>query len=217
MNPYFKAHQILLLCGFLAGLLALKKSRILLPVTIIFIVTAVSELTGFFTTKYYRNNLPEFHVLNFLLIPLTAWFFYIHLESPVFKKWVRWLAAAAMAFAVFNTILNGFKSFPENALKVSSCAVLVMATFLFIELMDRPAKENIFKNPVFIVTLAMIWVNLTSFVFWLLFSYFADHHIPGKPLTLLHYVSNYVYYGLMLIAQIFTYTSIKYHGKATIA
>ena len=199
-------YLIIIAAGFIFGMTQFRRLGKIKPVVILLGVTLVSEITSRLLAYTIRNSNPVYHFLNPLQVLLWGVFFYTVISNKKIHKAVPYVTAALVIFSVMNTLFwEGLKTFPGNFLNVETLFLFVGGFMLFIEMLDYPSSVNLFKQPVFIIGVSLIWFNMISFIFFLLFRTFLDNNISVVSLKTIHYISNILYYGLLLTAVSFNY------------
>ncbi len=204
----------ILLTGFVCGLINYRKKRQLRPVTILLGLTMIAELSSYYMAIVYRNNMPVPHVFNPMQMVIWAVFFYNALDDGRMKQAVVWIGSAMLVFTLVNSFfLQPIKTFPDNFLKLETMVFVLWGAFLFIQQLDSPGQVSIFKDPLFVTSVAVLWFNLISFLFFLLYAYMVKHKLSAGTLQKIHTYSNYVYYLLLLTAILLPQKQIKNAGK----
>jgi len=171
------------------------------PVVILLALTLCSETISRVLAFKVHNNNYVYHFFNPIQAIVWGWFFYINLEGRV-KKTVVPLLVLLILFGVFNTIyLQGLTVFPANFLRFETVLLLFWSFALFTAFLDRPSREHIFSSSLFVACVAVMWFNLTSFLFFQLFNFYIAQHIPTDAIRNINYFSNYTYYSLLLVAM----------------
>lgn len=179
--------------------------RRLRPVVFYLGIILTSELLSFFMAKYYRTNMPVYHLLTPVHFIALGLFFYQNIEHQKIKKAVIILMAATLLFSVVNSsFFQPVDTFPSHVTNLLPLLYIAWAAWLFMQQLELPARENIFKNPVFIVSVAVLWFNIISFLFFLLYDFMAEYKLNLKIISNIHYFSNIVYYLLLCTAMFFS-------------
>ncbi len=204
----------ILLTGFVCGLINYRRKVQLRPVIILLGVTLCAELSSYYMAIVYRNNMPVSHVFNPIQLSIWAVFFYRVFEDARMKKAIVWISIAMIIFALLNSFfLQTIKTFPDNFLKLETMLFVLLGASLFIQQLDSPGNVSIFKDSLFVTSVAVLWFNLISFVFFLLYAYMIKHQLPAGTLRTIHQYSNYIYYLLLLIAIILPQKHLQNAGK----
>ncbi|MES2894023.1 MAG: hypothetical protein V4725_18530 [Bacteroidota bacterium] len=205
---------LILAVGFICGLFHYKRKKNLRPVIVLLGVTLVSEMLSYYLAKYYRNNMPLAHVFNPIQLCFWSVFFYRAIDDGRIKRLILWVTMSMLLFATLNSIfLQPLNTFPGNFIQVETMLLILLGSYLFILRLDAPSELSIFKDPMFITAIALIWFNLVSFLFFLLYAYMAKHNLPVRTLRTIHLFSNYVYYLLLLLAILLPQKKLQDAGK----
>jgi hypothetical protein len=190
--------------GFLIGLYGLKFNKAILPIVCLLWLTFLNDALLYDVDLVYI--LQDFHFYNPIQFLLLGWFFYQAFEDIKLKKIVPYILGIAVCFAVVNVIfLQPMTEYPSNFIILENSLLIIGATFLFIEKLDAPAKQNVFRDPVFIISVAILCFNIFSFIYFLLTNYFSKHKIDqfGSIYRIL-YFANIIYYALIVLAISFS-------------
>jgi hypothetical protein len=210
----FLSFLAILALGFITGLVNYKRKPTLRPVVVLLGVTLLSEICSYLLAKYYRNNMPLAHFFNPVQMLIWAYFFYNNFREGYMKNTVKWVVAGMLIFAACNTLFfQPLKTFPDNFIKLETMLFIVWAAYLFIQQLDIPAEINIFKSSLFIVSVAVLWFNLMSFLFFLLYAYMVSYGLSTTNINTMHYFSNYFYYILLFIAVALPQKNISNAGR----
>jgi hypothetical protein len=201
---------LIILAGFINGLFHHRFNTVTRPIIILLGVTFVIELSGYFFAKYLRNNSPVYHLFNPIQAGLQGWFFYIASDRKMVKKVVLSSSIGLILFSLVYSLVYGIMRFPGFFLIPETLVLITWGSLLFIQMLDMPAGQNIFKNPVFIIATAVIWFNLFSFIFFLLYNYLVKNNLSTDSLRMIHFFSNYIYYILLFIAISLTRSDNKH-------
>jgi hypothetical protein len=204
----------ILLTGFVCGLIRYRRKVQLRPVIILLGVTLAAELSSYYMAIMYRNNMPVSHFFNPVQMIIWAVFFYSVIEDPRIKKAIVWITTAMLVFAVTNSFfLQPIKTFPDNFLKLETMLFVLWGAALFIQQLDSESDVSIFKDSLFVTSVAVLWFNLISFLFFLLYAYMIKHKLPTVTLRTIHQYSNYVYYLLLLTAILLPQKQVQNAGR----
>lgn len=200
------------LLGFLIGLYGFRFNRVMLPISCLLWLTFFNQQL-IYNVDWY---LADFHLFNPVQFLFLGWFFYRAFDDVKLKKIVLYVLGGSMIFAIINGIfLQPLSEYPSNFIIVENLLLIIGATFLFIEKLDSPAKENIFKSPVFIVTIAILSFNIFSFVYFLLVSYFNKHKIDEfSSIIRILFFANIIYYSLLIVGLLFSIKKTKQVAKS---
>ena len=197
--------------GYLIGCLIYKKYKSLRPIAYLMLLTIVRNQFSSYEGMYIRNLKIVDHFNSPIQMIFLGWFFYLNFETVVVKKYVPYVVTGALVFAVINTVLwQGWSVYPSNFMILETLILIIWAIILFIEKLDAPASVNIFKDPVFITTTAILCFNVFSFIYFLLNNYFTKHNIyMFNSIVNILYFSNFIYYALLVTAFIYSYKLVK--------
>lgn len=201
--------------GIITGIVKYNKNnKVMLPVIVLLGVTLAAEIISFFMAKIYRNNMPGYHIFNPLQLGIWAYFFYSAIEDEKFKKSIPWTMAGMLLFAVINTLFfQPLKTLPDNFMRVATLINIIWAGLLFMQLLDAPGRENIFKNPLFIVAVAVMWFNIISSFYFILYGFMVKYKLSTLYVHQIHGFSNLVYYILFFVAMLLLKPSLNHVRK----
>lgn len=202
MTTYFIVYLAIIACGFLVGISFFRKrANKIWPLTLYLAVVFTLEILSHYMALIYQNNMPGFHFSIPVYFLIIGTFFYRTITDEKIKRSIPWTIGALILFSVVNAVFfQPLNSFPDNVSKGTSFFYIVWAAVLFVQHLDLSSEENIFKNPVFIIAIAILWFNIISLSFFLLYPFMTKHNLPSKSVYMIHYFSNYVYYLLLLLS-----------------
>lgn len=215
MTIYFILYLIIIGSGFAVGISFLKKSSgAIRPIIIYLGLVLVLEISSHYMAVIYKNNMPGFHISMPLYFMIIGIFFYNNIVDDRVRKSIPWTIAGLIIFAIVNAVFfQPINSFPDNVSKGTTFFYIAWAGFLFIQLLDNASSENIFKNPVFVAAIAMMWFNIISLSFFLLYPFMIRHKLPSYSVYNIHFFSNYVYYLLLLLSISLAKVQAKHDRK----
>jgi len=197
----FIVYLFIIAIGFVIGVINFKGNKQFRPIVILLGSTLISEIASRVLAYQIRNSNPAYHFFTPIQILLWAIFFLLVITNQKVKMIIFFCSSLLILFSIINTLFwQGLKIFPENVLRIQTIFMIFCSMCLFIEMMDRPSGENIFKNPFFIITIGVLWFNLLSFIFFQSHNFFLKNKIPAYSLRTIQYISNYVYYLIILVA-----------------
>ncbi len=189
--------------GFVAGVSRNFKKPTIAPIVLLLAITLLSETLSKLLAVTIHNNSYGYHFFHPIQLMLWGVFFYRNSSNPRWKTIIVRLSFLFIICSMLSSFLwQKIQVFPGDIIKFETLLLLLWAFHLFLEFLDKPTGENIFINPVFILTIAVIWFNLISFLFFDFFNFFLTSKIPTSSLRAVHYFSNYVYYLLLFIAML---------------
>lgn len=192
--------------GYAVGVWTWHKAINLRAIPLLLLVTFVAQMFMHYWAVTYKNNALIAHIFNPIQFTFLMLFFYQNLKGRLEKKAMFYLAAVMLLYGLTNTFfLQDTKTFPSNFLIVSNLLLILLSVNLFLQKLDSVStKVNIFKEPVFLISLGILTFNIFSFIFFLLNNYMMDNNISSKNLFYTLLFSNILYYSLLLIALIFS-------------
>ncbi|RYY69132.1 MAG: hypothetical protein EOO13_10395 [Chitinophagaceae bacterium] len=201
----FGIYLVIIAAGFLTGSLFYRKqNKNILPVIVILGYTMVSQTASLLAAAIIRNNLPIEHMYSVVSTALWGWFFFTNIQGSSTKSLIKWVTAALVVFFLINAFfIQGLDSFPDNAMKLATAFNLIWGFVLFIQQLDLPAGENVFRNPIFLVAIGLVWFNIISSFYFFLKVFLTKYNILPDKIDMLHTISNYLYYIIFLTAMIF--------------
>ena len=195
----------ILVTGFITGSIFYKKdNKKILPVIILLGYTFLSQTGSVLAAKIIRNNIPNEHLYALVSNCLWGWFFYINIEGLRTKAIIKWFTIGCVVFAVVNVLfLQTINKFPDNMMKLNTLSNLVWGAVLLIQLLDLPARQNVFQNPFFLVAVGLVWFNIISSFYFFLTVFLTKYQIFPSLLNIIHLISNYVFYLILFTAMFF--------------
>lgn len=194
-------YLLIILTGLVTGILYAKNQKSLRPVVILLGVTIISEISSRILAHTIKNSNPPYHFLSPLQCILWGFFFYFEFEKIKIKKLSLYFCIAIAIFSIFNSlVLQTLLKYPDNILKIQSFVFIVFGFLLFIEKLDYTSNKNIFKNSGFILSIAIIWFYLISFIFNNFYTYSLQIKLKDT-MRLINYVSNYLFYSLIAVSM----------------
>lgn len=202
---HFMTFFVIVAAAFITGCINYRKiDRKIIPVIIILGYTLVSQTTSYFLAKSVRNNVPLDHIYVPVSLVMWGWFYYQCIDDSKSKMIIKWATPLLIIFSVINTLfIQHINVVPDNIMKLATLFNLIWGSVLLIQLLDLPTGENVFKNPFFLVALALVWFNTISSFYFFLGSFLSRHKIYPSFIFSLHYYSNYVYYLILFTAMVF--------------
>lgn len=213
IKPEFLIYLLILLSGAILGTFIYKGSPKLRPVIVLLAVTFCSEVLGRVLAYTIKSSNPVYHFFTPIQIFLWSDFYLRVLSGNRARKIVVTFSIVLFLFAIINTVfIQGLRQWPDNLLMVETIVLFFFASSLFKQELEQPSSVNLFTSPVFIISIASIWFNLTYFITFQFWDFFVKNDIPNQSLRLISYFSNYLYYLLILTALIL---EIRKRGRST--
>lgn len=198
---HYQIYILLIGAGFVTGWYRFRQERSIQPVVWLLGLTCCSEMLCKILALTIKHNLPVYHI--YLPVQLTLWavFFYRNMHSAwrrtVFPLWLL-----LFCFALLNSWkIQPLHTFPGNFTRLESIVFLFWSFCFFMELLDLPARENVFRKSTFIICVAVMWFNLVSYLFFELFNDYMSSPQLLRSIWKIHLFSNYTYYSLLLAAM----------------
>lgn len=196
--------------GAAIGLFKYKRLESEKPVAILLVLTFFSETLSRIFAFYFINSSPVYHFLDPLQSILWGIFFFLSIKSRIKKKVIFAFSILLTLYAIFDSFfVENILKFPDIFLTIQSIALICFGFVLFFEKLDSPANDNIFKDSVFLISLSVIWFYLISFLFFDFHEFSLSKKISQITLRTINYISNYVYYLLLIVALILKIISFK--------
>ena len=205
---YYVIHSVylsIIAAAFITGSIYYRKRHPeVLPVIIILGYTLLSQSASFYAAIRFRNNLPVDHVFMWVSTALWGWFYYRNIEGDAFRRLIKIITPILCILFVVNTFfIQGFNSFPGNPMKIVTLFNPVWGAVLLVQKLDLPAGENVFKNPIFVIAIGLVWFNIISSLYFFLWGFLAKYKVDSTIIYTIHIISNYVYYLLFLVSMLF--------------
>jgi hypothetical protein len=206
LKSEFVVYLVIILVAFILGVLRFKSQRVLKPIVILMGLTFVSECISRVLAFRIRNSNPPYHFLTPLQFYLWGVFFFHSIKSPAIKRFAyRACIAAALVSFLASVIFLGVMSYPTYNMLMQNFLFTALGFMLFMDKLDESVHKNIFLNPEFILSVSLVWFNLISFVFIAFHDLMLQRLMLGPYMRLINYVSNYVFYLLILYGISLTY------------
>lgn len=213
ISTEFIVYLLILLAGTILGSFTYKSSPKLRPVIVLLGITFISEIISRILAYTIKNSNPGYHFFTPVQIYLWSDFYLRVLTSGRSRKLVIILAVALLSFAIINAVFfQGLKQYPDTLLLFETIVLFFFASTLFKQELEQPSSINLFTSPVFLIATASIWFNLTNFIIFQFWDFFVKNQVPNDTLRLLNYISNYLYY-LMILTALFL--EIRKRGRST--
>ena len=192
--------------GYGLGVWDWHKAKNLRAIPILLLLTFVAQMFMYYWAVTYKNNALIAHIFNPIQFTLLMVFFNQNFKERWERNASLYLAGAMLIYGLINTLfLQNTKTFPSNFLVVSNLLLIILSINLFLQKLDTVStKVNIFKEPVFLIAIAILCFNVFSFIFFLLKNYLFDKNISSNDLTFILLFANLLYYTLLLMALIFS-------------
>jgi hypothetical protein len=91
--------------------------------------------------------------------------------------------------------------------------MIAWSAVLMIQMLDATGSQNLFKEPIFLINIAILWFNLFSFAYFALRNYMRAQNISTTALSQILLTANYVFYSIVLLAMIFNFIQNKHESR----
>lgn len=200
-SPEFLTYIIIIGIGLTIGMLNYSNSGSFNFITILLGITLVCEIVSRILAYRIANSSPPYHFLIPIQSLMWGAFFAAQFKAGWKRKFAVYVCGLLLLLSIANTLfLQGIYKFPDNVLKIQTFGFITIGFFLFTEKLDDSLGRNIFKDPVFLLAVAIIWFNLISFLFFNFHGFLLKNLVPRNTLRIINYTSNYVYYTIILIS-----------------
>lgn len=199
----FLGYLIIIFLGFVAGISGMKRRRSFVPIVILLEVTFICEFFSRIYAYCLENSNPVYHLLSPFQVLLIGAFFRMEFTTRGNKKVTFWLCTCLIVMSLLNSMfVQSIFKFPDNTLRVQSACFIALGFLLVAQKIDEPSKNNILKDPVFMVAVGVIWFNLISFIFFNFHQALVKNILSLDLMRIINYVSNYVFYLILLYSAI---------------
>jgi hypothetical protein len=214
MQPYYLFYLLLIGTSFLLGLIPLQQKKKISPAVWLLGCTLLNEIISWLAGKYYRNNFPVYHVSVPILTGIWALFYYRNITSQQAKNLVVWSYVIFLLLAIINSLfIQSILQFPGTVFTCLNLLMIAWSAVLMIQMLDAPGNQNIFKEPVFLINIAILWFNLFSFAHFALRNYMIAQNNSTTALNQILLIANYVFYSIILLAMIFNFIQNKHESR----
>jgi hypothetical protein len=133
---------------------------------------------------------------------LYAMFFYEVMDKNQIGKLLLYVAMVIMAFSIVNAIwFEPLKTYPSYVYIIKTIYLFIGGCIMLLQFLDLSTKERLFETPSFLVALSIVWFNSVSSLFFFLTPLLTRYEIKTTFIRELHFYSNFVHYGLFLVAM----------------
>lgn len=202
---YYIIYHTILLSAVIAGWINYRKAvRPMLFLVILITYTSLSQAVSYWAAVVYRNNIAVDNVYSPVSVLLYGLFFY---EVIINEKWRRvmlYLAMAIFVFAIINIIwIEPIHTKSANLFQLKTIYLFAGGAILLLQQIDLPGDKFVFKDPVFLSGLTLVWFNTISSIYFYFSKFIAEYKIKVPFLTYVHFFSNYVHYLIFFLAMIY--------------
>lgn len=202
MSNSFLIYIIIIALGVVAGSIKFRYLPVYLRfLTVLLAGTLVSELISRQLIHTTNNSNPVYHVYSLLEICIVCLLLRSITKRERTKRLCITVFLMVFIFSVINSLfIQGFMMFNSNADIVKSPVAVFFSFFILIEKLHDPVKTRFLIESDLLILIAILWFNITSFFFFMAHNYLVSNHVSTIGLGRIHYISNLVYYGLLLLS-----------------
>jgi hypothetical protein len=199
-----------ILSGIVVGIFRYQKlSEPLRLVTILLLITFISEAIGRVLAWSIRNSSPVYHFYSPLECLLLLLIFSRLTRRKSNKYIIKYTFVGLILWSVLNSLfLQGFYEFNSNIDIIKMPATFCIASIIVFEMLEPSEQDNSIFTSEMIIIISVLWFNIAAFIFYVSYNYLLKSGVDKKTLNLVHFVSNIVYYLLLLVA-VSTYKAKK--------
>lgn len=191
-------HFAIIISGFVYGLFFFNRNRKIKPIVILLGATLYYEIISR-DLNYTRGDwvLPYY---LFALTEVSLWtiFFVLTIRNRIVCYIIILSGISFFMFLIIDFFSFKAGVFPTRVGRMESLLLVFGGIALFIEVLDMPTNANIFANPIFLITVAVIWFNVVSL--FVLQLHGVNITFQKLSITDLYFVPSCFFYSLILIA-----------------
>jgi hypothetical protein len=166
-------------------------------------LTIINEGVAYWAALVYRNNWLVYQVYNFFSIGLYAGLFYESIQHPKLRRIILYSGFGIMLFWIVNFIwIEPLFSPSKNIYRIMTMYFFAGACVLLFQQLELPGKVKLFKEPLFLIALSLVWFNTVSSLFFFFIPVFSKHRLGSNLLYDLHFFSALVHYSIFLWAML---------------
>lgn len=174
----------------------------------------IGEVANYIMAKYLKNNMPGYHIGIPIELLILMLFFYRNIDNEKIYRFIPGITVILIFSSIINTLFfQPLKTLPDNISTVFPIIIIVFTAYLFFEKLETNGQEDIFKDPAFLATIALLWFNIISFLFFLFYPFLTRQKISTVAISKIHYISNIVFYLILFYAMIVNFNSKKHVTK----
>jgi hypothetical protein len=211
----FGIYLSILLTGAIAGFIHYRKLEPEFKIiTILLLITLISESITRVLAVTIRNTSPVYHFYSPIEYIGWALAFYYLAISFTLKRLILFSIVVFVILSVLNSLfLQTWLMLNSNADLMKTLLTSTFSFFVLLEQIKQSAKSRKLLNAHIILILAVLWFNLQSFFFFAFHNYFLSKKVKMLYMYDIHYVSNIIYYILIVVAIV---KSAKSHGRTSL-
>jgi hypothetical protein len=196
MTLVFSIYLLILTIITLNGIVRFNKLTVPFKVlTVLMLITLISEITSRILVARIRNSNPPYHILVILEFAATAFIYSRLITGWRLHKLVLLSIIPFTILSVANTLfVQNFLSFPSLPIMLSYIIFIAFALILFIQMLDSPKEITIFKQSVFWFNSAILIYSVTVPICFGVLNYMTRHHLNNALLGDLLLYFTLIYY-----------------------
>lgn len=161
MDSRYLLYLVLLLSACVFGLTLFKRQGLQFRLlacyfALIFTSEVLTRVIGY----YYKNSMPNYHVLVPLQMLFYAWFFSLLFPSRNTRRIVLLGGIIAALLSCANSLFwQSVFEMPSNAIILLSLLTITLVMLSFRHLLNHPSETKLLRTPLF-------WFNVGSLIFY---------------------------------------------------
>lgn len=187
-----------------------KGTRVLFPVYLFLVTDIVSfslkTLAPLLTN--YGFSMEESGKMTYLLdcivdpirYGFVCWFFFIIIDLEEFRKFILISVVAVAIFSLINGLFMQPGERPTYLYYLVSLFQIILSMMFLIQVLESPVSSKLSDNPLFLISIAFLFVSIFSF-----FSFMMEPYLLNKDINL--YWTTFFY--LLTFALVGFYTLIS--------
>ncbi len=201
---YYVYYAILLLALVTGWINYSRASRPMLFLLLLISYTCLNEAAAYWAARVYHNNIAFDNIYSPVSMLLYGIFLYDVILSPKLRKIMAIGAGLIFLFAVGNIIsLESINIYSGNAYKIKTIYFFAAGSILLLQQIDLPSNKFVFRDPVFLSGLSLVWFNTVSSLYFFFSVFISKYKLKLPIFFYLHFVSNYIHYFIFFLAMIY--------------
>jgi len=198
----FLIHLVIIGAGAASGLLRYKVlPRYLKLLTWLLLITFITESVSRILMYQIGNSCPIYHFYSPAELILLLLIFRDLTGRVRLREQITGAFLVLLVFSVINSLfiqtLMELNSYVDI---VKSPVAAFFAVIILWEKMNQPVRGPFLIEPDVLVLIAILWFNLSSFMFFLAYELLIREGISTYKLGVIHEISNHLYYTLFCVA-----------------
>ena len=202
IHPRFYIYLSLILISFIVGLIKFKSLNKQFKIVACFLgYTFLSEVFSRILALKIHNSNPVYHFYSPIEVLFICSFYFFSTNQFYFKKIVFYTFLFLELFSVINSsFFQHLMEFNSNIDLVKTLFAILLGFIILLEKMKGPFNNDSILDSEMIILIAILWFNITSFIFFMAYNYFVKNLISTKELGIIQFTSNIIYYFLFLLS-----------------